>query len=421
MRRVDNKNYLITVLTAILVCNYLDRVVLGVVLQDLKIDLGLSDTQLGFLSGMAFALFYSLMGVPIARWADRGNRVAIISVTAVLWSIAVILCGFAESFVQLMLIRVVVAVGEAGCTPPAFSLMADYFSRAERPRAAALYGLGGPLSALLGFFLAGWLAEFYGWRMTFMLLGPPGLLLAVLAWFTLREPRHRSRDTVAPRALEPPSEPSVREVCITLWANITFRHLLLCLAVMFFFNYGILQWLPTFFIRSYSLSTGAVGTWLAVIVGLGGMLGSYLGGELATRYAPQNERVQLGVMAFAIAGSGILSSIAYIAPTQYVAFGLMAAFFIGLTSVNGPLFATIQTLVPERMRAVAFALVYLFANLIGMGLGPLAAGALSDALRPWAGEESLRYALLLLGPGYFWGAWHAWRASKTVAHDLAAA
>jgi MFS family permease len=183
------RNYLLTSLLVILVFNYVDRLALGVVLQDIKVDLDLTDTQLGFLSGIAFALFYSVMGVPIARWADRGDRVVIIVLCTGLWSVAVLLCGVATSFVQLLLIRVVVAIGEAGCTPPAFSLIADYFNRAERPRAAAIYGLGGPLATIVGFFLAGWLNELYGWRVTFMALGAPGLLLAALAWFTLKEPR----------------------------------------------------------------------------------------------------------------------------------------------------------------------------------------------------------------------------------------
>ena len=414
MRESAYRNYLLTVLLVILVFNYLDRMALGIVLPAIKADLDLTDTQLGFLSGIAFALFYSIMGVPIARWADRGNRVTIISLTAALWSMAVALCGAATSFVQLLLIRVGVAIGEAGCVPPAFSLIADYFNRAERPRAAAIYGLGGPLSTLVGFFLAGWLNELYGWRMTFVLLGAPGLVLSALAWFTLREPR-RTQPTARFIA-----QPSLKAVFAMLWANTTFRHLLLCLAVIFFFLYGVLTWQPTFFVRSYGLTSGELGTWMAVIYGTGGLLGSYLGGALASRHAAGNERMQLLALAMTIGAAGVLSTFVYLSSNQYVAFALAGLAFLGLTTINGPLFATIQTLVPERMRAASFALVYLFANLIGMGLGPLAAGALSDALRPWAADESLRYALLILGPGYLLSAWHAWRASKAVTGDLAA-
>src|SRR5687767_13558141 len=182
MRHTVYKNYLLGLLTLILLFNCVDRLALGLLLQEIKIDLNLSDTQLGFLSGIAFALFYSIMGIPIARWADRGNRTVIISLTTAVWSLMVALCGAAGSFMQLMLIRIGVAIGEAGCVPPAHSLIADYFSRAERPRAVAIYMLGGPLSVIIGNFLAGWLNEFYGWRMTFAILGLPGLVLAALAW-----------------------------------------------------------------------------------------------------------------------------------------------------------------------------------------------------------------------------------------------
>lgn len=426
MRPTVYKHCLLAILTAILLFNYVDRVALGMVLEDIKADLGLTDTQLGFLSGIAFALFYSVMGIPIARWADRGNRVTIISLTAILWSAAVALCGMAGSFVHLLLIRIGVAVGEAGCIPPAFSLMSDYFTRAERPRAFAIYAIGGALSFVVGFFGAGWLNELYGWRVTFMLLASPGVVLAALALFTLKEPRRMDASqkaaylTWSEATTQCAARPTLKEVCVTLWTNSTFRHLLLCLSVNYFFGYGIVNWLPTFFIRSHGLTTGEIGTWLAVTFGLGGLVGTYVGGEWASRYAANNERLQLQAMAIAIATAGALGIFVYLSSNPYWAFGLIGLFVLGVYTTYGPLNATIQTLVPEHMRAVAVALVYLIANFVGMGLGPLAAGALSDAFLSWAGEESLRYALLLLAPGYFWCAWHAWRASKTVVHDLAA-
>jgi len=433
MKITTYKRYLLVVLLTILAFNFVDRLALGLVLQNIKADLRLSDTELGFLSGIAFAMFYSVMGIPIARWADRGDRVKIISLTAALWSVAVALCGMASSFLQLLLIRVGVAVGEAGCIPPANSLIADSFVRAERPRAVAVYMLGGPLSVVIGYFLAGWLNEFYGWRAMFTLLGLPGIGLSALGWFTLREPRREavsveitdgtaatgaSSSETSPLTV---TQPSLKEVCGTLSANSTFRHLLLCFSVVTFFGYGILQWQPAFFIRSYGLKTGELGTWFAVIYGLGGMLGTYLGGELAYRYAANNERLQLRAMGFAYASFGIVSALMYLSSNHYIAFALMGLTAVGGAMNNGPLYATIQTLVPQRMRAVSIAVIYLFANLIGMGLGPLAAGALSDALKPLVGEESLRYALLILCPGYLWGGWHAWQAGRTVGRDLEAA
>lgn len=417
------KKYLLTVLLLTLAFNYADRLALGLLLQDIKVDLDLSDAQLGFLTGMAFAFFYSVMGIPIARWADRGNRITIITITTALWSAAVALCAFAGTFTHLLMIRIGVAVGEAGCIPPAHSLIADNFSRRERPRAVALYMLGAPLSAVVGYFLAGWLNEFFGWRATFAILGIPGLALAALVWFTLREPRRQKSTTVIGirRVAVQAEEPSLTEVFVTLWANTTFRRLLICFSVMFFFGSGIMQWQPAFFIRSYGLQTGELGTWFSVVGGLGGLLGTYWGGELASRYAAHNERLQLKAMGIGFPLIGVISACTYLSPNHYLAFGLMGLSTVGIALASGPLFATIQTLVPERMRATSIALVYLFANLIGMGLGPLAAGALSDALRPLVGEESLRYALLALCPGYLCAGWYLLRASRTVTRDLEAA
>ena len=415
---VKYRQYLLTVLLIVLAFNYVDRLAFGLLLQDIKLDLQLSDTQLGLLSGIAFALFYSAMGIPLARWADRGDRIAIITLTTALWSAAVAFCGMASSFIQLLLIRVGVAVGEAGCIPPAHSLIADHFTRDERPRAVSIYMLGKPLSMVIGYFLAGWLNEIYGWRITFMLLGAPGSVLAVLVWFTLREPRLDSRVPLLEHRPLSDSQPPLREVFKTLWSNVTFRHLLVGFSISMFFNYGIGQWQPAFFIRSHGLQTGELGSAFALIWGGGGLLGTYLGGALAARYAAGNEPLQLkaaGVMFcfFALAFVAIHAT-----DNVYVAFASMTLAAVGSYTINGPFFATMQTLVPQRMRAVAIAIIYLFANLIGMGLGPVAAGALSDALRPWAGEDSLRYALLALSPGYLWAGWHLWQAGRTVTRDL---
>jgi MFS transporter, Spinster family, sphingosine-1-phosphate transporter len=423
MHDIAYKNRLLAVLMVILAFNYVDRFALGVVLEDIKLDLQLSDTQLGFLSGIAFALFYAVMGIPIARWADRGNRVTIITLTTALWSAAVALCGVAGNFAQLLLIRVGVAVGEAGCIPPAHSLIADTFSRAERPRAVARYLLGTPLALIVGYFAAGWLNELYGWRTTFIILGLPGLALALLARLTLKEPRIIA---TGPTALRTPGtagahspQPTARAVLTTLLANATFRHLMLCYSIWYFFGYGLLQWQPTFFIRSHGLHSGELGIWLAIVYGGGGLLGTYIGGELASRYATNNERLQLIAVGALFIVFSVFNIGSYLAPNHYLAFASLTIASVGGQMTNGPFLATIQTLVPGHMRAMSLALLYLLANFIGMGLGPLAAGALSDALRPWAGEESLRYALLVFCPGYFWAAWHLWRASLTVERDVA--
>jgi len=433
MRPLAYKDYVLVLLMATLAFNFVDRLALGVVLQDIKADLHLTDSQLGLLTGIAFALFYSVMGIPIARWADRGNRAKIISLTTALWSVAVALCGIAAGFLQLMVIRVGVAVGEAGAFAPSLSLISDYFDRSERPRAVAIHALAAPLAAVVGYLLAGWLDQLYGWRITFMLLAVPGIVLALVARLTLKDPRQgrpaaeiSSGARLASRSptlghpnLEP--HPGLADVSRTLWRNRTFRRLLMALSVLYFFTYGILQWQPAFFIRSYGLTSAQVGAAFAALYGLGGLIGTYLGGRLAARYAAGNERLQLVAIAIAMTCAGILSTAGYLATSRYVTFGLIAGSVVAQSGINGPLFATILTLVPESMRAVAIAVVMLFANLVGMGFGPLATGVLSDALHPWVAAESLRYALAILAPGYLLVGCLVWGASRSLPQDLAAA
>lgn len=421
-----SRNYLLGVLLVILALNFVDRLALGIMLEDIKADLSLSDTQLGFLTGIAFAMFYSVMGIPIALWADRGNRVTIIGLTAALWSVAVALCGTAGGFAQLMFIRVGVAVGEAGCQPPALSLICDYFSRAERPRAISRYMLGWPLALIVGYCSAGWLNELYGWRSTFVILGLPGLLFSLLAAVTLKDPRRMTTPVTKASMTSsngPPSatvSPKLKHVLTTLWASPAYRHLVLALAVTSFFTYGIMQWQPAFFIRSHGLKTGELGLWLSATYAVAAVPGTLFGGELASRYAPNNERLQLVSIAFLYTFFGVLAAGVYLASSYYLAFGLYGIAIFGGAAGNGPLYAATQTLVPPRMRAMSIALVLFFSNLIGLGLGPLAVGTLSDLLRPLLGQESLRWSLVAFCPGYFWAAWHLRQASRTFARDAAA-
>jgi MFS family permease len=275
--------------------------------------------------------------------------------------------------------------------------------------------LGGPISLSLGYLLVGWLNEWFGWRMTFMLLALPGFFAALLAWRTVREPRVEAAPIAAAQDSQ---QPGFTEVVVTLWKSATFRHLLWCHAVWYFFGFGLLQWQPAFFIRSHGLSTGEIGTWFSVIYGITGVA-VYFGGELAARYAADNERLQLRACAWAMVFFAVTNPIAYLLPNANAAMGVLAFASLG-HAVLGPILASVQTLVPPRMRAMALAIIYLFANLIGLGLGPLAAGAFSDALQPTLGTDSLRYALVILCPGHLWAGWHLWRASQTIGRDLAA-
>lgn len=419
MKGFSYRGYVLVLLAAILVCNYLDRWVLSLLLEDIRHEFNLSDSQLGMLTGIAFALFYSLMGVPIARWADTGNRKSIISLTTGLWSLMVMLCGLVTSFVQLLLVRVGVAVGEAGALPPAYSFISDYFKRGERERAIAFYMLGLPISVILGNFLGGWLNELYGWRVTFILAGLPGLLLLVIVKLTLREPRLAQASTMSNKGkLQERPLPPMSEVAKSLWGQKTYRHLVMAYVVGFFFSIGVGQWLPAFYIRIHGMETGELGTWYALIWGGAGIVGTLLSGEIAARFFPQKEHLQLRILAVVQCFLVLTSLVIYLAPDKFMALGAMSVTAILGATMNVPLFALIQALVPSNMQATSIALLMLLANLIGMGFGPLAVGVFSDVLSIYFGEQSLRYALVLIAPGYAWVSLHLWRASVSVGADL---
>jgi MFS family permease len=279
------KQYLLFILGAILAIEQVDSIAFGLLLQSIKVSLDLSDSQLGFLSGMAFALFYATLGVPIGRWADRGNRVVIISATTILWSIMVALTSSARSFLQLLLVRIGVAVGESGCTPPSYSLIGDYFSRGERERAMGKYLLAGATSVIVGNFVCGWLGQAYGWRAVFLPVAVPGLALAIVALLTVKEPRALKANDTWPQGdrvamshgRSIPAKPTTDEIgvwraSVTLFQNATFRNLMIGWSICWFFGNGIGQWQPAYFMRSFHAGAGEVGTWFSLIYGVGGLI-----------------------------------------------------------------------------------------------------------------------------------------------------
>ena len=283
------KAYVLLVLLVAYAFNFLDRQVLSVALESIKTELALSDTQLGVLTGVAFAVFYSILGIPIARWADRGNRSTIISLSLALISATVALCSAARTFTQMMVVRIGVGIGEAGVVPPAHSLVSSYFGRSERLRAMSIFLLGGPLSMAVGYLVGGWFTELYGWRAAFRAIAIPGVILTVLVRLTVKDPRTAASrvssanpvDESEPiTAGEPPrlsntgtpspaGETSIRDVLRFLWAQPTFRCLLLAFGVDYLCGNGLLQWYPVFFVRVHGMTTGALGTWLAINWGIG--------------------------------------------------------------------------------------------------------------------------------------------------------
>lgn len=410
--------YSLALLTAILGFNFVDGQALGLVLQDIKEAFRVSDTALGILTGIAFTLFYSTIGIPIGRWADRGNRVNIIVLSLGLRSLLVMVSGATQTFAEFLMVRIGVAVGEAGCLPPAFSLLSEYFSRGERPRALSIYYVGGQgVASVFGFFVGGLLSKWVGWRLMFVLLGLPGLVLMVIAKLTLVETRVTSRDQEGNR-VRASGPPGLMDTWRALLRNRTFRHVTAMLCVMYFFGGGAGNWQPTFYIRSFGLTTLQVGSWFAFL-SFGGAIGGYIGGQLASRYAPGKEPLQLKGMAVLCVVYGVLVSVGYLSHNANVSLGLITIAAIAIGAYGGPLAATSQTVVSDDMRAVSIAIQLLLCNLIGAGLGPLLVGMLSDAWQPILGKESLRYALVATCPGLLWCAWHLWRAAESVLADIA--
>lgn len=413
MKKSTYRNYLLGVLVLVGTMTSFERFVFALALEPIKNDLHLSDSQLGLMTGIAFAAFYAVAGIPLARWADRGNRVTIAAIAVGLVSVMVSLCGVVSNFTQMLAVRAGIAIGEAGDMPSIQSLIADYFDRSERPRAMAIFFTAYPISMIVGYLVGGWLIESFGWRHTFIMLGVPGVLVAVLVKITLKEPRLTQQAIISPE-----KQPSVKFVLKTLWQQRTFRHIFIAFCISYFFSMGTSQWLATYFIRSHDMGMTELGTWLAISWGGFGFVGNYLGGHWTTAYLAHKEKWQMRAVALLSITYGALSVGVYLVEDKTLAlvFLSLSAFFISTT--NGAVFSALQSLVSDRMRAMTIAVLFLFANLIGFGLGPLALGITSDLLNPILGQESLRYALALSCPGLLWVAFHYWQAAKTIEADI---
>ncbi len=383
--------YALALLTIVYMFNYVDRKIVVILQESIKAEFDLSDAQLGLLSGFAFVFFYVLLGVPIARWADRGNRRDIISIAIALWSVMTAVCGLAHSYAQLALARVGVGVGEAGASPPAHSMLSDIFPPERRAMAMGIYSTGVNLGILVGFLLGGWIDQLFGWRMAFVVVGLPGIAVALLVRFTLQEPRRGMGDGLTTVEEAPP----VMMMFRLLWSRPAFRALSLAAAMSAFFANGMLSWMPSFLARSHNLSSGEIGSILALILGVVGGAGSFLGGMLADRLSKRDVRwnVWLSPILLAIAmpfvfltlltGDTAVAMLAYCIPV------LISGAYIG------PVLAMTHAMVSVRTRASASAILFLILNMLGLGLGPLVIGILSDALGPAYGKESLRYALIV--------------------------
>jgi MFS family permease len=414
------RNYALALLFLGYVVNFIDRSILSILLEPIKNELLLTDTQLGLLGGLAFALFYATLGIPIAALADRWSRTKVLAISMVIWSGMTVLCGLASNFTMLLLARIGVGVGEAGASPPSHSLISDYFPIETRATALSIYALGIPFGSMVGNYVGGWGAEELGWRVTFYLVGVPGIFVALLIWLTLREPPRGMSDVKKVEVVEVDvPAPSMAEVRTFLWRKRSFRHLGFAAGLHAFVGYGAGTWNAPFLIRSHEMAITEVGTWLAIISGIGA-IGTFAGGYLADRIsdATDDKRWYLWV-------PGI--STLLMVPFQFVAYlygGLWAVIpCLMVVSILGgmylgPSFAMTQALVTLRMRAVASAILLFMLNIIGMGLGPYFVGIFSDLLSPSYGISSLRFALCIAVLANLWAAVHYFLGANSLRKDL---
>ncbi len=410
--------YALGLLTVVYTFNFVDRQLLSILQESIKADLLLSDQQLGLLTGFAFALFYTLAGIPIARYADRNNRRNVVAIAIALWSFMTAISGLVQNYLQLLLARIGVGVGEAGGSPPAHSMISDIFPPERRASALAFYSMGINFGILFGFLAGGWLNEFFDWRVAFFVVGAPGIVVALFVRYTLREPIRGLMEDRQDVATDTPFP----EVLKLLWSRLSFRHLAIGGALNAFAGYSSSNWTASFMIRSHDMSTGELGTWLALIMGVGGAIGVFWGSYIAERLAKFDVRWYMWMPTI----TGMICVPFMIA--TYVVEGAYTALIISI--VPGILFnvylgnslAMTHALVGLRMRAVASAILFFLINLIGMGLGPWGVGLLSDMLSAELGNESLRYAMLYLLPAAMgWSAVHFLLASRTLQKDLEAA
>jgi MFS family permease len=420
-------NYALAVLFVVMLLNFLDRQIIAILAEPIKQDLGLTDTQVGLMSGFSFALFYTTLGVPIALLADRWHRPRIIAISLALWSGMTVLCGMAQNFVQMFLARVGVGVGEAGSGPASHALLASIFPPEKRAGALGVYGMAVPLGALIAYAGGAAIVQAFGWRMAFVIAGLPGLIMALIVAFTIREPRGV---TPLREALRPvPGALKFKDAFGELARKPTYWHLIAAGVLVQFVAYGFASFYGGYFVRVHQVGLPG-GEWdfrtmgiaLGVMIGISGAFGAWSGGAVADR-----------VRARGVGWTLVLPALTMFAATPLFIWGLyqadplwavilFAAPTIAGTFYYGPTFAAVQSLARDETRAVAVSVYLLISGLFGMGLGPLVVGTLSDmfAAQPGAAPgPALVQALVILAMFNLWGGVHFLFAARGLARDSA--
>ena len=379
--------YVLALLTAVYALNFLDRTIFNVLIEPIKKEFTLSDTTMGLLAGFGFVLFYSLLGIPIARIADRINRRNIVALAFAFWSAMTLLCGMAQSVGTLALARIGVGIGESAGTPASQSLIADLFGKNDRPRALGVYAIGTYLGVFLGYFIGGYINQHYGWRMAFFTAGLPGIALSAILWLTVSEPK---RGAMAETFVAEPLAPTLR----FLVSQRSFVIVLVGFCLTTYTNYATAAWIPPFLARVHHLTSAEIGTYAGTFKGLFGMAGTLVGGFVVAQISRRDDRWKLWAPAITSGLAGPVFALCMLTPdfTTMVAALAATSFLVGFHL--GPIFAIAQTVARPSMRALASAIVILTATCFGQGVGPLAVGIINDALKNDYGANAVRYSLL---------------------------
>ena len=405
--------YILIALTIVYIINIADRFILIVLQESIKKEMLFSDAQLGLLTGFAFAFFYAFLGIPIARLADKKNRRNLITIALVVWSGMTALCGITTRFWHLLLARVGVGIGEAGCTPPAVSIISDLFPQKKRATPLAIYSIGLTFGMMLGYIVGGKLNALYGWRIAFYAVGIPGLIVALFIRMTIKEPSRGMADGIKPQKKVIPFRDALKEMV----GSKAYLHMAIGTALIGIVFNGVGTWCAPFYERVYNMPSDEVGMWIGILAGTGGGVGTFIGGYIVDKLAQRNSRWFMWIPALAalLAPPAIITC--FLVGQKSISLALLCVtLFIG-GSWYPSILSMSQGLVPPRVRAMSMAMILFLISLSG-GIGPTLAGWLSDIMAKSQGVKSLPYAVCIVSMISFLSAIQFMIASKFVDRDL---
>ncbi|MDH4311858.1 MAG: MFS transporter [Gammaproteobacteria bacterium] len=407
--------YVLLMMVLVYTLSIADRYVISTVLEPIRLELQLTDSGIAFLTGVSLALFYVVLGFPISWLIDRGNRRNIIAVCLIAWSVMTAFCGLSKNYIQLLLSRIGVGIGEAGGTPGANSIISDYFPQSKRPMALTVFSLGAPIGAWIGADIAGIVNDHYNWRTVFLVLGIPGVIVGLLIFFTVREPRRGQLDKKGGDDKGASFPESMR----FLWTQRSAVHVMTASALTALWGWGLMWWTPTYLIRNFGLTPGAAGSILGPVHLIGGGLATLATSWWLAQPSMKDPRKIVRMMGWGVGIATLVSGVIYSTQSLELARWLFWLFIPAIYFYIGPCFGLLNNLCEPRMRAQFCAATLFVANVGNLIVAPQLVGFLSDAFAPnhVANGESLRLAMLCLVPVGAWATWHYFRSAKRIVQD----